>query len=49
METATFTKRYLDNKTGKTRHPERVQAVLDRMDREFALKHFRRSCRYKDM
>lgn len=46
MSIVTQTKICTDNKTGKSRHNPRVQAVLDKMAAEFAVKHFRRStCR----
>ncbi len=45
MQTTTKTNTYGDNKTDKTRHAPQVQAVLDKMEKEFAIKHFRRSTR----
>src|SRR5574340_1468497 len=46
MQITTQTNSYHNNKTGKSRHNPKVQTVLDKMDKEFALKHFRRStCR----
>jgi len=40
-----YQQKYTDNKTGKTRHNEKVQTVLDRLDREFAIRHLRPSTR----
>ena len=46
MQTVTRTSTYTDNKTGKTRHAPKVQAILDMLDAAFALRHLRRStCR----
>ena len=43
METVTQTRTYADNKTSKTRHSPKIQAVLDKLTQECAVKHFRRS------